>query len=171
MSDSATIEIVTCNAGQTHRLGRLIGEHLTDGLVIRLTGDLGSGKTCFVQGLAQGLDVPEDYGITSPTYAIMHEYPGRLRLVHVDLYRLADEMDAESIGLEDYLGPGTVMAVEWADRFAEAFWPPESLKLDFCTCADETRRVRLFGYGLQNINLINEVFAQWDGGQGEPSAR
>ena len=171
MNDSATIEIVTCNAGQTRRLGRLIGEHLTEELVIRLTGDLGSGKTCFVQGLAQGLDVPEDYGITSPTYAIMHEYPGRLRLVHADLYRLADEMDAESIGLEDCLGPGTVMAVEWADRFAEAFWPPESLRLDFRVCADGTHRIRLFGYGLQNINLVNGVFAQWDGGYGEPSAR
>ena len=172
MNAPTAIEIVTRSAEQTQRLGRQIGERLAGGEIIRLTGDLGSGKTCFVQGLAQGLGVPDDYDITSPTYAIVHEYPGRLALVHVDLYRLADETDAESIGLEDYFRSKTVVAVEWADRFAEVFWPPQSLMLDFQTLTDEARCIRLFGYGLQNINLINEVVAQWDGGQErKPSAR
>ena len=113
-------QIITKSARQTQLLGRCIGEHLLGGTVIKLTGPLGSGKTCLVQGLAQGLEVPRGYDITSPTYALVHEYPGRLPLVHVDLYRIADEMDAEAIGLWDLIDPLTVVAVEWADRFDDS---------------------------------------------------
>ena len=74
-------QIITKSARQTQLLGRCIGEHLLGGTVIKLTGPLGSGKTCLVQGLAQGLEVPRGYDITSPTYALVHEYPGRLPLV------------------------------------------------------------------------------------------
>ncbi len=155
-------DIVTRTAEETRQLGMHIGEKLQSGLVIRLTGDLGSGKTCFVQGLAAGLAVPPDYAVTSPTYALMHDYPGRLPLIHVDLYRICDEMDAETIGMWDLVDAQTVMAVEWADRIEDTRWPPESLKIDFQTLPDETRRIQLFGYGLQSADLIKETLALWD---------
>jgi tRNA threonylcarbamoyladenosine biosynthesis protein TsaE len=136
-----------------------------------LTGDLGSGKTCFVQGLALGLAVPAGYEITSPTYTLVHEYPGRLALVHADLYRIADELDAESIGLEEYFSAGTVLAVEWADRLADEFWPVTSLKICFHVQDAESRRLQLFAYGLQLVDLIKEVVAKWDAASRASSER
>lgn len=162
MGSQQACQIITQSARQTQLLGRYIGERLRSGTIIKLTGALGSGKTCFVQGLAQGLEVPQGYEITSPTYALVHEYPGRLPLVHVDLYRVADEMDVEAIGLWDIGGPGTVMAVEWADRIQDASWPRESWQISFQTLGDETRRIRLIGCGLHIGNLIKEVLSFWD---------
>jgi tRNA threonylcarbamoyladenosine biosynthesis protein TsaE len=169
-ASGSNLEIFSPTARRTRILGRQIGERLQNGLVIRLSGDLGSGKTCFVQGLAQGLAVPPGYGISSPTYTLIHEYPGRLPLAHVDLYRLSDEMDAEAIGLLDLITPATVVAVEWADRLPDAFWPAESLKIAFQFLPDETRCIQLFGYGLQIGNLIKEIRALWDIAPEKPSS-
>jgi tRNA threonylcarbamoyladenosine biosynthesis protein TsaE len=169
MVPQTTGQIITETADQTQLLGRHIGARLPKGTVIKLIGALGSGKTCFVQGLALGLEVPEGYDITSPTYALVHEYPGRLPLVHVDLYRIADEMDAEAIGLWDAIDLSNVVAVEWADRIDDGFWPPESMTIEFQALADETRRIQLFGCGLQIGNLIKEVLALWDTGENMPS--
>ncbi len=97
-------------------LGRSIG---AEGLVIALTGPLGSGKTVFVKGLAEGLGV-EPRAVSSPTFVIAQAYRipiGPEWLHHVDLYRLATEEELEAIGFDDLLAPGGVLAVEWADRF------------------------------------------------------
>ena len=162
MKDTPDCHIITQTADQTRELGELIGSRLQSGVVIRLVGTLGSGKTCFVQGLARGLAVPPEYGVTSPTYALVHEYPGRLPLAHVDLYRIAGEMDAEAIGLLDLMDSRTVVAVEWSDRLEDGFWPREALHVHFQTQNDETRCIQLFGYGLQTGNLIKEVLALWN---------
>jgi len=169
MDSQKPFELITENAYQTQLLGRFIGERLRSGTIIKLTGELGSGKTCFVQGLAQGLEVPQGYEITSPTYTLVHEYPGRLPLVHADLYRIADEMDVEAIGLWDIGDPETVMAVEWADRIQDSFWPRESWQINFQTLGEETRCIQLIGYGLHIGNLIKEVLAFWDTGGAKPS--
>jgi tRNA threonylcarbamoyladenosine biosynthesis protein TsaE len=162
MSHRQDCHIITQTADQTQALGKLIGSRLQSGAVIRLIGTLGSGKTCFVQGLARGLAVPREYDITSPTYALVHEYSGRLPLAHVDLYRIADEMDAEAAGLLDLMDSRTVVAVEWADRLDDGFWPRDSLYVHFSTRDDDGRCIQLFGYGLQMGNLINEVLALWN---------
>jgi tRNA threonylcarbamoyladenosine biosynthesis protein TsaE len=162
MIDPPACHIVTRTAERTQDLGELIGSRLQSGTVIQLIGDLGSGKTCFVQGLARGLGVPPQYAITSPTYALVHEYPGRLPLAHVDLYRIADETDAEAIGLLDLMDDRTVVTVEWADRLNDGYWPQESLHIHFHTQDDESRCIQLFGYGLQIGNLIKEILALWN---------
>ena len=84
---------------ETFDLGRKIGSLIDDPIVLALSGDLGSGKTVFVQGLARGLEVQPEYYITSPTFTLVNEYPGRLRLFHIDLYRLDHFGDLEDIGL------------------------------------------------------------------------
>jgi tRNA threonylcarbamoyladenosine biosynthesis protein TsaE len=162
MNDPSSSRIITRTADQTRELGELIGSLLKSGAVLRLVGTLGSGKTCFVQGLARGLAVPAGYDVTSPTYTLVHEYPGRLPLAHVDLYRISDEMDAEAIGLLDLMDDRTVVAVEWSDRLDDGFWPRESLHIVFQTRKDESRCIQLFGYGLQIGNLIKEVLALWN---------
>lgn len=154
--------ITTTSAEQTRLLGREIGRRLNEGAVIRLMGNLGSGKTCFVQGLAGGLEVPDGYEITSPTYALIHEYPGRLPLVHVDLYRIYDDMDAEAIGLWDLMSQNSVVAVEWAERLTDDFWPNERiLTIAFQSPDANTRRLELFGCGLQVCDLIKEISLFW----------
>lgn len=157
------LTLFTQSADETRQLGCQIGKRLKNAVIIRLLGDLGSGKTCFVQGLAKGLEVPEGYDITSPTYTLIHEYPGRLPLAHIDLYRIHDEMDAEAIGLPEIMGTETVAAVEWADRISHEFWPDmAAMDIVFEHQKDKTRRLRLIGYGLQISDLIKEIGILWN---------
>lgn len=159
MSLTASLTLETHSAEQTRMLGRCLGRHLQKGLVIRLEGDLGSGKTCLVQGLASGLEVPADYDVTSPTYTLVHDYEGRIPLVHVDLYRLRDSRDAESIGLWDLLDSGAVVAVEWAERIEADLWPEPNLQVCLMARDASSRRITLNGCGLGLDNLIKEVAA------------
>jgi tRNA threonylcarbamoyladenosine biosynthesis protein TsaE len=88
----------------------LIGESLEGGEVIALYGDLGTGKTVLVRGIAGGLGAPMRM-VSSPTFVLIHEYQGRLRLAHVDLYRLEDPSELLHLGLDDYLDGQNVLAV------------------------------------------------------------
>jgi tRNA threonylcarbamoyladenosine biosynthesis protein TsaE len=146
---------------QTYSMGAAMGRLLQQHQVVLLTGDLGSGKTCFVQGLARGLEVPQAYDITSPTYTLIHEYPGRLTLLHVDLYRIASLDDVESIGLWELLTRPAVIAVEWADRLEEEHWPGDALRIAFSGPLDDSRCLTLFGHGLEEDNLISKLAASW----------
>lgn len=110
-------------------LGRSIG---AGGLVLALVGPLGAGKTVFVKGLAEGLGI-DPRVVSSPTFVIAQQYPvpsGPEALHHVDLYRLESALELESIGFDDMLGEGQVLAVEWADRFPEVLGS-EFLRIEF----------------------------------------
>lgn len=159
----AQFTIVTTSAEETRRLAEEIGRRIGSGIILLLRGDLGSGKTCFVQGLARGVEVQDGYEITSPTYTLIHEFPARLPLVHVDLYRIHDEMDAEAIGLYELMDQDRVVAVEWAERLPDNFWPQDrTLTIEFQSPDEHTRQLRLFGYGLQIIDLIKEIDTFWN---------
>jgi len=151
-------DIITHCPEQTRALGKKLGQGLERGLMLGLKGDLGSGKTCFVQGLARGLEVSAAYNITSPTYTLINEYPGRLKLYHVDLFRLDGPVDPSAIGLDDILYDNAVVAVEWADRLASQDWPPALLNLDFAFESDNSRRIRMRASGPVDDNLIKELF-------------
>jgi tRNA threonylcarbamoyladenosine biosynthesis protein TsaE len=158
------IEVSSHSPEQTRTLGRCLGQRIAKkGAILRLCGDLGSGKTCFVQGLAQGLGVPDAYAVTSPTYTLINEYPGRLPLYHIDLYRLADHEDADGIGLYEILGYDAVVAVEWSERLPEESWPEPNLKITFTLANEEIHLIRLNGYGLGLDDLIREAVESWEG--------
>jgi len=89
------------------------------GLVIGLAGPLGAGKTEWVKGLAEGFGIEPEL-VTSPTFVIASEYAGRRELVHADLYRLDHPAELDAAGFADWLVPGHVVAIEWADRFPDA---------------------------------------------------
>jgi len=113
--------------------GRSLGEDAAAGDVICLSGPLGAGKTTLTQAIAAGLGVPADQPVTSPTFAIIHEYQGRLPLYHLDLYRLSgEEEELLDLGIEDYLYGEGVCVIEWPDRLGRLL-PPERLdvRLDF----------------------------------------
>lgn len=100
----------------TGAVAEALGSGAPAGLVIGLCGPLGAGKTTFVQAFAQGLGVPRDVAVTSPTFALVHHYRGRMPLVHVDAYRVTDPRDLRTMDAEDWLAPDGVAVIEWADR-------------------------------------------------------
>ena len=111
-----------------------------------MNGELGSGKTEFVHGLAQGLEVPASVPVASPSFALVHEYPGRVLLVHLDLYRLED-LPAELLpDLEEYLDGGRVVAVEWASRLAPLL-PADYLEVRLAIQGETSRQLTFVGHG------------------------
>ena len=151
-----TFQTVTHSAEETRTLGKRIGERMEPGTVLALMGDLGSGKTVFVQGLSRGLDVPEDYYVTSPTYTLINEYPGRSPLFHVDLFRIEPHGDVEDIGLFDILSGNGIVVVEWADRLPKGLLSAHlEIRLEFSD--DESRQISLSAYGQREKNLLKSL--------------
>ncbi len=130
-------EYSTASPEATMALAAEVAAGLTRGSVLALYGDLGSGKTCFVQGLAAALGIDEP--ITSPTFTLIDEHQGRERLYHIDLYRLHGEADLASLDLDTYLEPDGITAIEWAER-AEAWLPPHTVRVRFQAAAEEDAR-------------------------------
>ena len=149
-------EIITRADSETRELGLKIGRLLDQGLILTLTGDLGSGKTCFVQGLAKGLDVPDKYVVASPSYTLINEYPGRLKLYHVDLYRIDEPADINDLGLYDLLDDEAVTAIEWAERIPSGSMP-EYLSVTFEFLEDSTRRISLTAFGKTTACLLKKL--------------
>lgn len=131
----------------TERLGEELGRRLPPGALVALDGELGAGKTCLVRGLARGLGVTER--VTSPTYALLQTYPGRLELAHLDAWMEGREraflLDG---GLEWITGAGSsgVTVIEWASRVLDVL-PPERLRIELAHAGPEERRVRLWVEG------------------------
>lgn len=100
----------------TRALGVCLGALADGDVTIFLDGDLGSGKTCFTQGIAAGLEVPAAEPVTSPTYTLMNQYRGRRDLFHFDLYRLSGAVELEDIGFEELVAAPGIKVVEWARR-------------------------------------------------------
>ena len=113
---TAGFEIKTLNPDQTRQAGQIAALCAIPGMLFLLTGDLGSGKTRFVQGFASGMGVAENCPVTSPTYTLINEYPGRMRVYHADLYRIDDLTDADDLGLYEIIGGNGVTLIEWAER-------------------------------------------------------
>ena len=104
----------TVEAAETEALGERLGRSLDAGDVVTLSGPLGSGKTTFAKGLARGLDIADD--VTSPTYALVSEYRGRLTLYHVDLYRISTAGQYASLAMDEMLHGPWITVVEWPEH-------------------------------------------------------
>ncbi|MGD8251931.1 MAG: tRNA (adenosine(37)-N6)-threonylcarbamoyltransferase complex ATPase subunit type 1 TsaE [Desulfobacterales bacterium] len=147
---------MTCRTeAETRRLACLLGSIIRSPVLILLEGELGSGKTCFAQGLARGLGVPETLPVTSPSYTIVNEYPARLTFIHIDLYRIGPG-DGGDIGIDDILDRPAVIAVEWAERL-EGYAFGDRLRIRIAPGDDEARRISIRAYGLETENLLQEV--------------
>ena len=149
------VVIFSNSLSQTRKLGKKIGEILESGTVIRLIGDLGSGKTSLVQGIAEGLGVSPEYYITSPTFTLINEYPGRHTLYHVDLYRLETAVDFENIGLLDILFDDGVVAIEWAEKLAEDLKNPITIKLTIVD--DHSRKIQITSFEPKIIDILKKL--------------
>ena len=129
---------------ETYRIAEELSQDLAPGCVIALHGDLGAGKTCFVQGLARALGVKGPVG--SPTFTLINEHYGRLPLYHIDLYRIQDSDEALGLGLDEYLHGRGVTAIEWAERVPELL-PASTLHIRITAGNDPEERTFEFLYG------------------------
>jgi len=119
IEDRYRVNLCSTGPEETVRMGRAIGSILEAGDIVALIGDLGTGKTCLTSGIARGLGVPETYFITSPTFTLINEYPGRIPLSHLDMYRLSGSADLDDMGIEEYFYGNGVMVIEWAEKIGE----------------------------------------------------
>ncbi len=132
-------EHLTDSEGATVALGRDLGRRLDAGAVVLLEGPLGAGKTAFVRGLAEGVGCDSD-DVSSPKFTVVQEYRGRVRVEHVDLYRLTP-VEVDDLALDDLL-EGAVVAVEWPDRWRDA--PGDAIRVTLERVDDTTRRVTIY---------------------------
>ena len=150
---SGIFEFVSRSVEATQRLGEQLGGCLSVGDVVALIGELGSGKTTFIQGLAKGLGI--DPGLVkSPTFVIMREYPGRLPLIHLDGYRLEDSASLSRLDLEWIFSPKNVTVIEWADRCNDCL-PEDYLELRFTHRTTNQRAISATGHGPRSQQLID----------------
>jgi tRNA threonylcarbamoyladenosine biosynthesis protein TsaE len=139
---------------ETKMWGRRLGKLLQGGELLGFTGDLGVGKTCFIKGLARGLDLPEAQ-ILSPTFTMIQEHQGRLPLFHIDLYRL-ELVALDDLGLRDYLFSDGVAAVEWFERLREAHELPY-LSIRITYAGASRRRIEFAAIGEGYHSLLERL--------------
>jgi tRNA threonylcarbamoyladenosine biosynthesis protein TsaE len=152
------LDLISHNVEQTQRLGARLGSLLTAGDVIALQGELGSGKTNFVKGIARGLAIRGT--VHSPTFILANEYRGgRLPLFHVDAYRVGDAAEALGFGFDDYLNDAGVTVIEWAERIRDAL-PTEHLWIEFRYISETKRAILMQARGSHYQQLVDELKQQ-----------
>lgn len=119
------MEFCTKSELETRQFAQKIGERLNPGDVVLFTGDMGAGKTAFTKGLAEFFEVSDE--VTSPTFALVHEYLGRVNIFHFDLYRLSGFDDLYATGFFDYLDRGGILVVEWSENIPELEYELENI--------------------------------------------
>ncbi|MDE3089025.1 MAG: tRNA (adenosine(37)-N6)-threonylcarbamoyltransferase complex ATPase subunit type 1 TsaE [Chloroflexota bacterium] len=153
ISNERELDLVSHSVAQTQRLGARLGELARAGDLFCLEGDLGSGKTCFAQGLGRGLGILES--IHSPTFILANEHRGgRLPLFHLDLYRIRGTDEAIGIGLDDYLTDEGVCVIEWAEKIRGAL-PPEHLWIIFRHLTETKRSLLIEACGARYEELLD----------------
>lgn len=154
-SSAGSLDLVLSSRAETESLGQAIGRGVKGGEVLALIGELGAGKTALVRGIAAGLGVPP-VSVSSPTFVMIHEYRGRLPLIHVDLYRLHTNAEAESIGMQDYFTGQAIIVIEWADRFPTLL-PEDRLEVRLTHRSLATRKAQLTAHGPQSLALLTQI--------------
>lgn len=164
------VQLISHSAKDTQAIATEVARVVRAGDLIVLGGDLGAGKTTFVQGLGAALGVDEP--ITSPTFVLMRTYEGRLPLVHLDVYRLEHLQEAVDLGLAEILDDGAVAVVEWGDLVA-AVLPADFLELTIEQnededASDDDRRIRVSAVGAHwsvRMRILSEALAPWAEGK------
>ncbi|MBW2377469.1 MAG: tRNA (adenosine(37)-N6)-threonylcarbamoyltransferase complex ATPase subunit type 1 TsaE [Deltaproteobacteria bacterium] len=140
----------------TLALARSLAAVLEGGDVVGLEGGLGAGKTTFARGAVHGLGVPEETAVTSPTFALLHQYEGRLPVAHADFYRLGGEAEVEELGVDELLEEGAVLLVEWGRKFS-GMAARTVLWVELEIVSDVARRACLRAQGVRGDAIIGAL--------------
>lgn len=132
------LDIVSSSSAMTEQIGERIAAKLKGGEVIALFGGMGMGKTAFTRGVARGLGI--EGGVSSPTFALVHEYHGRVTVYHFDMYRVNGWDDLYSTGFFDYLDTGAVLVIEWSENIETAL-PQNIIRIKIELGANENERI------------------------------
>jgi len=132
------LKIVTKSETETQQAGAELVKTLVPGSVVAMYGDLGAGKTAFVRGMTRGLGI--NFPVSSPTFNVVNEYPGKVPVFHFDMYRLGSADELFDIGWDDYLERGGICAVEWSENVEEAF-EPGTVKVTIIKLSDSEREI------------------------------
>lgn len=146
----------TKTPAETIRIGKSIGSQLRIGDVVALIGELGTGKTHMIKGLAAGAGVKKSSYVSSPSFTLINEYPGKIPFYHIDLFRLGMEKEAEELGLEEYFGGNGITAIEWADKIPSLL-PKELLWIHFRYTGEHTRSIEIIGKGNRYEEMVKEL--------------
>ena len=151
------LRFVSRGPGETRRLGARLGRLLRPGDTVLLSGDLGAGKTVFVQGIARGMGFPGS--VSSKSFVLLGEYQGReCKLYHADLYRLEAPEQAEELSVDEYCADG-VMVAEWPERAPHVF-PPDHVSVTFEVTGERTRALILEAEGERSRALLQRLAAR-----------
>jgi len=142
MSDKI-LEILSDSVERTIEIGKELGRGFKGGEVVCLEGALGSGKTHLVKGIAAGVGVDDYNSVNSPTFVLVNEYYGRLDVYHIDAYRIESISEFEMLGFNDFIGPGSVVLVEWADKVARAMDGVDCIKIEMQHAGQSKRLIRV----------------------------
>ncbi|MHB8412917.1 MAG: tRNA (adenosine(37)-N6)-threonylcarbamoyltransferase complex ATPase subunit type 1 TsaE [Candidatus Acidiferrales bacterium] len=135
-------EIVSRSSEETIVRGRELAAHLRAPLLVLLTGELGAGKTTLAKGIISGLGVAAEEEITSPTFTLIHTFTGSVKVFHVDLYRVSDVHDFDTLGLEDLFAEPAIVLIEWPDRMRlRTDWPVLRIGLEHV--AEDVRKITI----------------------------
>ena len=151
---TAVLTFASKSAEETRRLGEDIGALLRGGDVVLLSGELGAGKTVFVQGMARGLGF--EGSVSSKSFVLLGEYPGRVKLYHADLYRLEAAEEVAELALDELSADG-VLVVEWPERAGDDVLPKEHVRVEFEVTGEEERAVRISGVGERIEDIIGRL--------------
>ncbi|OHB48852.1 MAG: tRNA (adenosine(37)-N6)-threonylcarbamoyltransferase complex ATPase subunit type 1 TsaE [Planctomycetes bacterium GWF2_41_51] len=144
-----TTEIISESVETTFEVGRKIGSLLEGGKVVSFVGQLGSGKTTLIKGIAAGMGAKNPHLVNSPTFVIVNEYQGRLNIFHIDAYRINSIEEFAAIGFEDFIGPESVVLIEWADKVEKALEGYDRIYINMQHKDQNSRIIKITG--LQGI--------------------
>jgi tRNA threonylcarbamoyladenosine biosynthesis protein TsaE len=138
-----TFEFISNSPEETIEFGHRIGSQLKGGEIIGICGNLGSGKTHLIKGIASGAGAKDKHQINSPTFVIVNEYKGRVDIYHIDAYRLNSPAEFEMIGFDDFCYPQSVVLIEWADKVESNLRRTNFIRIELSHIGQNSREIRI----------------------------
>ena len=148
-----TIQIVSGSVEKTFEIGKRIGSLLEPTNVVCLVGPLGSGKTTLIKGIAAGAGAEKPSLVNSPTFVIVNEYRGRFDIFHIDAYRINTIAEFEALGFEEFIGPESIVLIEWADKVSQALEGLDCIYIEMQHNGPNGRIIKI--NGLKNIQALS----------------
>lgn len=147
---------ISKSVDETVKLGRRLGRLISKGDMVALRGELGSGKTTLIKGIAKGLGVKDTRYVNSPSFVIVKEHKGRIPLYHFDVYRLDHPLSLDTVGYEEFFYGKGATVIEWADKIRELL-PTEYLDIELSVKGESEREIKIAAYGIRYEDLVKRL--------------